>query len=124
MSATPAAIQPEGAADPKQAAYDALNALLATATAAANNPANTPAAQDTAFDLRNEVTAQLQALNLAVFTGNTVQLQAAGDEMTPAMTELKALKTKIEALGNDLKECASILSGIDKVAGEFTALGL
>jgi mannose/cellobiose epimerase-like protein (N-acyl-D-glucosamine 2-epimerase family) len=115
---------PAGEADPKQAAYDALNALLATATAAATNRDNTAAAQDKAFDVRTEVAAQLQALNLAVFTGNTLQLQAAGDEMAPAMTQLKALKTQIEALGNDLKEAAAIISGIDKVAGEFGALGL
>ncbi|MGA2048732.1 MAG: hypothetical protein ABSG96_13610 [Terracidiphilus sp.] len=113
-----------GTVDPKQAAYDALNAVLAAADAAAANPANTQEAQNIAFDLRTEVAAQLQALNLAVFTGNTVQLQAAGDEMAPAMTQLKALKAKIEALGDALKEGAAILSGIDKIAGEFGALGL
>jgi hypothetical protein len=44
--------------------------------------------------------------------------------MAPAMTQLKALKAKIEALGDALKEGAAILSGIDKIAGEFGALGL
>jgi capsule polysaccharide export protein KpsE/RkpR len=115
---------PTDGTDPKQAAFAALNALLATATAAATNPDNTQEAQDKAFDVRTEVVAQLQALNLAVFTGNTVQLQAAGDEMAPAMTQLKALKTQIETLGNDLKEAAAIMSGIDKVAAEFGKLGL
>jgi cbb3-type cytochrome oxidase cytochrome c subunit len=113
-----------GAADPKQAAYDALNALLDTATAAANNPANTPAARDVAFTTRRALSAQLAALDQAQFTGNTVDLQAAEAEMKPGMTNLVALKAKISALGNDLKEAASILSGIDKVVGEFTALGL
>jgi hypothetical protein len=124
MATTPSSTPLAGAADPKQAAYDALNALLSTASAAATNPANTTAAQDKAFDVRTEVAAQLQALNLAVFTGNTVQLQAAGDDMALAMTQLKALKTQIEALGNALKEGAEILSGIDKIACEFGALGL
>jgi hypothetical protein len=123
MSTIPPATPPTGAVDPKQAAYDALNDLLNTATAAANNPANTQAARDTAFALRTATSAQLDALDQAVFTGNTVQLQAAA-EMTPGITQLKALQTQISALGNGLKEAASILSGIDKAVTELGAFGL
>jgi len=127
MAKTTPAAPATGGADPKQAAqaaYDALNALLATATAAASNPANSKAAQDVAFDTRRALAAQLDALDQAQFTGNTVDLQAAEAEMKPGMDELKALKTKITALGNGLKEAAALLSGIDKVLGELTALGL
>jgi hypothetical protein len=120
--ATPPQTPPPAAADPKQAAYDALNALLATAAAAANNPANSQAAQDTAFALRTATQKQLDALDLAVFTGNTVDLQAAAAKLTPGMTDLKALQTKITELGNDLKESASILGWIDKALTELTVL--
>jgi high-affinity Fe2+/Pb2+ permease len=115
---------PADAANPKQAAYDALNALLAKSDAAAKNPDNTKAAQDTAFAVRTATAEQLNALDQAVFTGNTVNLQAAAAAMTPAMTELKDLQKKIAALGNALKEATSILSGIDKVVSELGALGL
>jgi len=124
MSTNPPVTPPAAAPDPKQAAYDALNVLLNTATAAASNPANTPAAQNVAFALRTAVASQLDELDLAVFTGNTVQLQAAADEMKPGMTQLKTLQTQIAALGNDLKEAASILSGIDKAVAELGALSL
>ena len=124
MSTIPSATPPTGAADPKQAAYDALNDLLNTATAAANNPANTQAARDTAFALRTAISAQLDALDQAVFTDNTVQLQAVAAEMTPGITQLKALQTQISALGNGLKEAASILSGIDKAVTELGEFGL
>lgn len=111
-------------ADPKQAAFNALKSVLSSADAAMNNKANTQEARNVAHALWSATNDQLDALDVAVFTGNTVQLQAAGDEMAPGMTQLKALKTQIEALGNDIKEGAAILSGIDKVAGEFGALGL
>jgi hypothetical protein len=124
MSIIPPATPPTGAVDPKQAAYDALNDLLNTATAAANNPANTQAARDAAFALRTATSAQLDALDQAVFTGNTVQLQAAAAEMTPGITQLKTLQIQISALGNSLKEAASILSGIDKAVTELGAFGL
>jgi NAD/NADP transhydrogenase alpha subunit len=112
------------AVDPKQAAFNALKSVLNTAAAAMNNQDNTQEARDVAHALWSATNDQLDALDLAVFTGNTVQLQAAADEMTPSMTQLKALKAKIEALGDALKEGAAILSGIDKIAGEFGALGL
>ena len=107
MSSTPPAAPSQGPADPKQSAYDALNDLLNTAAAAATNPANTPAAREIAFTLRTTTSAQLDALDQQVFTGNTVQLQAAAAAMTPGMTDLKALQKQIAALGNDLKEAAS-----------------
>ena len=124
MPTTPPSTPPASTADPKQTACDALNALLKTATAAASNPANSKAAQDAAFDLRTKIVAQLQALNRAVFTGNTVQLQASAAGMTPAMTQLKALQKQIAALGSDLKEAASILSAIDSAVTEIGALGM
>ena len=140
MPTTPPSTPPASTADPKQTACDALNALLKTATAAASNPANSKAAQDAAFDLRTTIVAQLQALNRAVFTGNTVQLQASAfastrvglaqeamklpPGMTPAMTQLKALQKQIAALGSDLKEAASILSAIDSAVTEIGALGM
>jgi hypothetical protein len=119
MSTTPTA----AATDPKQPAYDALNQLLATARAAANNPANTQAAQNTAYALEEAISAQLDALDQAAFTGNTVTLQAAATAMAPGIAQLKQLQTKIEALGNDLQEAASIISGIGKAAGELSVLG-
>jgi hypothetical protein len=109
-------------ADPKQPAFDALNALLRDATAAANNPKNTKAAQDTAFALRTATSEQLQALDLAVFTANTGKIEAAESELDPGITELKDLRKKIDALGNGLKEAASIISGIDKAVAELSAL--
>jgi hypothetical protein len=124
MPTIPPATPPPGAVDPKLAAYDALNDLLNTAAAAANNPANTQAARDTAFALRTAISAQLDALDQAVFTDNTVQLQAVAAEMTPGITQLKALQKQISALGNGLKEAASILSGIDKAVTELGAFGL
>jgi hypothetical protein len=120
----PSTATPTPSGDPKQAAYDALNALLATATSAASNPLNTPAAQNTAYDLRTAIVAQLQALNLAVFTGNTVALQAGAAAMTPATTQLKALQTRIAALGNTIKEGTSILTGIGQAITDLGALGL
>jgi hypothetical protein len=89
-----------------------------------NNPANTQAARDVARALWNATNDQLDALDQAVFTGNTVQLQAAAAAMTPGMTQLKALQTQISSLGNDLKEAASILSGIDNAVMELGVLGL
>jgi hypothetical protein len=60
-----------------QTAYDDLNAQLASAAAAASDPASTRAAQDAAFALRAATQKQLDALDRAVFTGNTVALQVA-----------------------------------------------
>lgn len=111
-----------GGVDPKQAAYDVLNALLTTSAAAAINPANTQEARDAAFDLRTATAAQLDALDQAVFTGNTIDLQAASSAMTPGMKDLKALQERIFEIGNDLKEIASILTGIDKALTELAAL--
>ncbi len=115
---------PPDAADPKQAAYDALNDLLAQSTAAANNKDNTKQARDAAFSLRTATAAQLDALDQAKFTGNTVDLQAAEEAMSPGMKQLQELQTQIEALGNELKEATSILTGIDKVIAELGGLGL
>jgi len=124
MSTTPPATPLTGTADPKQAAFDALKGVLKSAQAAMNNPANTQAARDVARALWNATNDQLDALDQAVFTGNTVQLQAAAAAMTPGMTQLKALQTQISSLGNDLKEAASILSGIDNAVMELGVLGL
>jgi CHASE3 domain sensor protein len=110
------------AADPKQPAYDALTRLLQTSSDAANNPANTPAAQELAYQVRSATSAQLDALDLAVFTGDTVDLQAASAKMTPGMDQLKALKAQIEGISQDLKEFASIVSGIDEAVGELSHL--
>ncbi len=123
MSTIPPATPSPDADDPKQAAYEALSALLDTATAAANNPANTKAAQDAAFALRTTTAAQLDALDQADFTSHTVALQASAAELSPGITELEALRTQIKALGNDLKEAASILSGIDSAIAELKVLG-
>jgi hypothetical protein len=120
----PPATPPPVPADAKQAAYDALNALLSLASTAACNRANTQAAQDAAYDVRNAISARLAALDQAVFTGNTITLHASAGEMTLGMDELKALKAKIEAVGKDLKECAAIASGIENAAGKLTALGV
>ena len=124
MSSTQQGTPSSDAADPKQAAFNALKSVLNTAAAAMNNQDNTQEARGVAHALWSATNDQLEALDLAVFTGNTGQLQAAADEMAPGMTQLKALKAKIEALGDALKEGAAILSGIDKIAGEFSALGL
>jgi uncharacterized protein YaaR (DUF327 family) len=102
-------------ADPKQPSFAALNALLQTANAAFHNPLNTQTARDTAFDLITTINDQLTALNQAVFTGNTVDLKAAAAAMTPGMDQLKALQKEIAQLGNELKEAASIVTGIDQV---------
>ncbi|MGA2350218.1 MAG: hypothetical protein ABSF70_07290 [Terracidiphilus sp.] len=124
MPTNPPATPPAGAADPKQAAFAALKAVLNTASIAMNNKANTPAAQAAARDLWDETNDQLDALDQAVFTGNTVQLQAGAAAMTPAMTQLKALQAKLKALGDNLKEAATIIAGIDKAVGELGALGI
>jgi hypothetical protein len=51
-------------ADNTQATYDALNAQLAEATAAANNPASTQAERDVAFAKRTEIAAKLDDLDI------------------------------------------------------------
>ncbi len=122
MSNTPAPVNAAKAADPKQTAYDALNQLLNTSSDAANNPANTPAAQDAAFAVRTATSTQLAALDLVVFTGNTVQLQASEDSLTPGLNQLKALQARINALAKDLKEAESILQQMDGVAKAFEGL--
>jgi len=108
----------------KQPALAALTDLLKTSTAAANNPNNTKAAQDTAYAVLSSTTDQIRALNLAVITANTIALQAAGAAMTPGMTQLKDLQTKIGALGKDLTEGASILTKIGSAVTELSAIGL
>jgi hypothetical protein len=124
MTTTPPVTPPTGAADPKAAAYAALNAALATSNAAANNPANTKAARDVAFDTSTALSAQLDALDQAVFTGNTVDLKASAKEMDKGMDQLKALQKQIAAIGNDMKEGAAILSGLDQALGKLSALGM
>ena len=114
--------QPPESGDPRQPSYEALAALLAAATGAANNPANLPEAQDVAFALCNVTQAQLDALNLAVFTGNTVQLKAAEAQMTPEMADLKKLQSQIAALGKAMKEGETIVAGIDQVLGAIKML--
>jgi len=123
MSTTPPAAPPSGAADPKQAAFDQLTKVLNTAQAAMNNPANTPAAQDAARALWNTTNDQLDALDESVIESDTVSLEASASEMTPAMTQLKALQTQIEALGNDIKEGTALVSGIGSAISELKALG-
>jgi len=109
--------------NPKQAAFNALKATLKNASDAMNNPANTQAAQAAARALWTETGEQLDALDQAQIADDTVALQAGAAQMTPGMEKLKALKEKISALGNDLKEAASILTGIDKAIAELGALG-
>jgi hypothetical protein len=110
------------APDPKQPSFEALTALLASSTAAANNTDNTQAARDAAWDTRKATSAQLEALDLAVFTGNTAQLQAAAAAMKPGTDQLEALQTKISALGEGFKEAATVLTDIDKVVAAVSAL--
>jgi hypothetical protein len=110
------------APDPKQPSCDALTTLLASSTAAYNNTDNTPDARSAAWDTRKATSHQLEVLDLAVFTGNTAQLEAAKAAMTPGMDQLKDLQQKISALGNDFKEAATVLTDIDKVVGAVSAL--
>jgi len=110
------------APDTKQPSFDALNTLLVSSTAAANDTDNTPAARDAAWATRKVTSHQLEQLDLAVFTGNTAQLQAAKDAMAPGMDQLKDLQQKINALGNDFKEAAKVLTDIDKVVSTVKGL--
>ena len=110
------------ALDPKQPSFAALNTLLASSNAAALNPANTQAARDAAWATRTATAQQLEALDLAVFTGNTVQLQAAAASMTPGMDQLKTLKKQISALGNDFKEAATVMADIDQAVAALSGL--
>jgi hypothetical protein len=123
MPHPPVPALPAAPASPRQAAFNALKAVLNNAEAAMNNPANTQAAQATARALWTETGEQLDALDQAQIADDSVALQAGAAEMTPGMEKLKALKEKISALGNDLKEAASILTGIDKAIAELRALG-
>jgi hypothetical protein len=107
----------------KQSAYTTLTNLYNTAQAASNNPSNSAAARDAAFDLMSATSTQLDALDQAAFSANTIDLQAAAAAMAPGVAQLKALQSKIAALGNDFQESGAILSGIDKVIGELTAIG-
>jgi hypothetical protein len=115
---------PTGADDPKDAAYAALEAALKTSDAAANNPANTKAARDVAFNASTALSEQLDALDQAVFTGNTVDLQASAKAMDEGMKQLKALKEQIEAISKDLKEATTIISYLDQALGKLSALGM
>ena len=123
MPDPPVPAPPAAPASPRQAAYNALKAVLNNAATAMNNPANTQAAQAAARALWTETGDQLDALDQAQIADDSVALQAGAAEMTPGMEKLKALKEKISALGNDLKEAASILTGIDKAIAELRALG-
>lgn len=124
MSTTPPATPSTGQAVSKQDAFDAANALLATATSAASNPANTPEARQAAFDLRTATSAQLTVLDQAVISSNTVALEAGAADLSPGMTQLKDLQKKIAGIGNGIKEGTSIVSQVDKVISAFTSLGL
>jgi|GEM_PF-6047200 len=110
------------APDPKQPSLDALNALLVSSTAAYNDTDNTPAARDAAWKTRKATSSQIETLDLAVFTGNTAQLQAAEDAMKPGIDQLKDLQAKISALGEGFKEAATVLTDIDKVVAAVSAL--
>jgi hypothetical protein len=120
-TAPPAAPDP-GAVDSKQAAFNALKGVLNSAQAAMNNPANTQAARDTAHALWSTTNDQLDALDLEVFTGDTAALQAAASDMKTGMKQLKDLQAQIAALGNGIKEAASIISGIDSAIAELGKL--
>ena len=87
MSSTQPGMPSSDAVDPKQAAFNALKSVLNTAAAAMNNQDNTQEARDVAHALWSATNDQLDALDLAVFTGNTVQLQAAADEAVNDTTE-------------------------------------
>lgn len=114
MSTIPPATPPTDAVDPKQAAYDALNDLLNTATAAANNPANTQAARDTVFALR---------------TASEVCLP--GDLTLRAITAPYFLGTKIEAFrgrgredyfaSHDLEDLITVVDGRPSLLNEVEA---
>lgn len=124
MKTTPPVTPPAGADDPKDAAYAALEAALKTSDAAANNPANTKAARDVAFNASTALSEQLDALDQAVFTGNTVDLQASAKAMDEGMKQLKALKEQIEAISKDLKEATTIISYLDQALSKLSALGM
>jgi predicted negative regulator of RcsB-dependent stress response len=70
-------------------AKHSAEALLATATLAAANPANTPEARQEAFNLRTAISAQLTALDQAVISNNTVALEAGEAQLSPGMTQSK-----------------------------------
>ena len=119
---TDSATTDSAAADPKQPSFAALTALRVSSNAAALNPANTSAAQDAAWKTYEAAGAQLEALDLAVFTGNTVQLQGAAATMTAGMNQLNDLKKQIDALGNDFKEAATVMADIDKAVSTLSTL--
>jgi argininosuccinate lyase len=118
-AATP---DPTAATDPKQPSLAALNALMASSKAAGLNSANTPDAQAAAWKTYDAAAAQAEALDLAVFTGNTVQLQAAEAALTPGMKQLTDLKKQIAALGDGFKEAASVIGDIDQAVSALSGL--
>lgn len=123
MSSNPPA-SPPSADELKNQSFTALNALKATAIAAANNPANPKEAQDAAFELLTAVTDQIDALDQTVFTGNTVQLQAAEATTKSACEQLKVLEARIKAIGARIQEGAEIVAGIGTAVSKLMALGM
>ncbi|HZL28971.1 MAG TPA: hypothetical protein VFC39_20765, partial [Acidobacteriaceae bacterium] len=84
--------------------------------------ANTPDAQAAAWKTYDTAVAQKEALDLAVFTGNTVQLQAAAAALTPGMKQLTDLKKQISDLGNGFKEAATVIADIDQAVSALSGL--
>ena len=124
-AATPdptAAPDPAAAPDPKQPSLAALSALMASSKASGLDTANTPDAQAAAWKTYDAAVAQKEAVDLAVFTGNTVQLQAAAAALTPGMKQLTDLKKQIDALGNGFKEAAAVIGDIDQAVAALSGL--
>jgi hypothetical protein len=124
MTTIPPMSPAEDEEDPKEAAYTALSDALEAAQAAANNPANTKAARDLAFDAATAISDQMDAVDEAVFTGDTVDLDGSEDAMTEGIAQLKALQEQIAEIGNGMKEGATIISGLDEALSKMSALGL
>ena len=118
-AATP---DPAAAPDPKQPSLAALNALMASSKASGLNSANTDAAKAAAWKTYDAAVAQVAALDLVPFIGNTVQLQGAAAAMTPGMKQLTDLKKQISDLGNDFKEAAAVIGDIDQAVAALGGL--
>ncbi len=113
------------APDPKvsgQAALDALQATQDQAEAAFENIHNSQQARAAAFDLKTKTFELLTTVNQDLIDADTIDLQAAAEDLSPGIKDLEDLKTKIEAIDKDFAEAATILTDLGKAITALNAI--
>lgn len=120
----PAADPSSGPTPAETAHQQNLQALYEAMLDAEADPETTPAARETLISGINEVRQELDDLDAVEYHKNTVDLQAAEEELKSSLTVLQNLKKQLDADAAVTNKLTTVANALDAAIGTATTLGL